>query len=160
PVRRAPRPLQTTGLVVRVIAAAAMADRACRIDEHQKNVHAVVVPGGRQPDQVGLILVDPACAVGHSGGGDFSVDKTGRLQRARGAPDGAIYAGAAILHPRIFAGATAEPHSLNRYFDQAIASGRLYGQHLAGRWFTVGTPDAIPLAEAALDAAMAEAEAR
>ena len=56
-------------------------------------------------------------------------------------------------HPRIFAGAAAEPHSLNLYFDRAIAAGRLYGMVMDGHWITVGTPDAIPLAEQAVAAA-------
>ena len=130
------------------------------IDQDQSNLVRLAAAWDDDRMDILLMIADPALAIGHSGGADFLVDAAGRLQRARGAPDGAIYAGAAILHPRIFAGAPVEPHSLNRYFDQAIASGRLYGQPLAGRWFTVGTPDAIPLAEAALDAAIAEAEAR
>ena len=53
-------------------------------------------------------------------------------------------------HPRIFAGAPQGPPSLNRYFDAAIAAGRLFGMQMDGHWITVGTPDAIPLAEAAV----------
>src|SRR5690606_41681426 len=59
------------------------------------------------------------------------------------------YAGAAIVHPRIFTGAQAEPHSLNLYFDSAIAAGRVHGVVMQGRWITVGTPDAIAPAESA-----------
>jgi MurNAc alpha-1-phosphate uridylyltransferase len=66
-----------------------------------------------------------------------------------------IYAGAAIINPTIFAGASAGPSSLNRYFDDAIASGRLFGMRMQGSWITVGTPDAIPLAEAAVERALA-----
>ena len=32
-----------------------------------------------------------------------------------------------------------------RYFDRAIAAGRLFGMAMDGSWITVGTPDAIPL---------------
>jgi MurNAc alpha-1-phosphate uridylyltransferase len=44
----------------------------------------------------------------------------------------------------------AEPHSLNLYFDRAIAEGRLFGQAMRGHWVTVGTPEAIAPAEAAV----------
>jgi N-acetyl-alpha-D-muramate 1-phosphate uridylyltransferase len=97
-----------------------------------------------------IMLADPARSTGHSGKTDFRLAADGRLSRAQGAPDGLIYAGAAILDPAIFAGASAEPHSLNRYFDSAIAAGRLFGMPMTGSWITVGTPDAIPLAEAAV----------
>ncbi len=101
-----------------------------------------------------LMLADPANATGHSGSTDFVRSADGRLARAKGAPHGFIYAGAGILRPRIFEGAAAEPHSLNLYFDRAIASGRLHGVVMAGHWITVGTPDAIPEAEAAVRRAL------
>ena len=51
----------------------------------------------------------------------------------------------------IFAGAAAEPHSLNLYYDRAIAAGRLFGHVMQdGHWFTVGTPEALPAAETRL----------
>lgn len=101
-------------------------------------------------------------ATGHSGGLDFLMDDTGRLARApRGDVqrdlDGYIYAGGAIANPAIFAGAAAEPHSLNLYFDRLIAAGRLFGYVLDGSWITVGTPDAIGPAEAAVARALGKA---
>jgi MurNAc alpha-1-phosphate uridylyltransferase len=106
---------------------------------------------GRRMDIL-LMLADIADATGHTGGTDFLVGADGRLARAKGAPEGLIYAGAAILQPRIFAGARAEPHSLNLHFDRAISAGRLFGMKMTGRWITVGTPDAIAPAEAAVAA--------
>ena len=97
-----------------------------------------------------LMLARPDDATGHSGSTDFLFDADGRLARARGALEGLIYAGAAIVHPRIFEGAVAEPHSLNIYFDRAIAAGRLFGMSMRGHWITVGTPDAVAAAEAAI----------
>ncbi len=97
-----------------------------------------------------LMLARTDNATGHSGGTDFLIGPDGRLARAAGASDGLIYAGVGILHPRIFAGAAPEPHSLNLYFDRAIAAGRLYGEVMRGHWVTVGTPEAIPAAEAAI----------
>lgn len=90
---------------------------------------------------------------GYEGKGDFVADENGHLRRARdisGEP--VIYAGAGIIHPRIFAGAEPGVSSLNRYFDEAIAAARLYGMPMTGHWLTVGTPDAIGEAEAALTA--------
>lgn len=90
-------------------------------------------------------------ATGHTGQGDFVIDGDGRLARydgGNGTP--LIYAGALICHPRIFADAPAGPFSLNRCFDAAAATGRLYGQPMNGHWLTVGTPGAIADAEAAI----------
>ncbi len=100
-----------------------------------------------------LMLAEMDKATGHSGRSDFLLGADGRLVRSGGDPAGLIYAGAAIVHPRIFAGAEAEPHSLNRYFDLTAAEGRLFGWRMRGRWITVGTPEAIPAAEAAVAAA-------
>jgi len=97
-----------------------------------------------------LMLADITKSTGHSGGTDFLLDGDGRLHRSAGAPEGLIYAGAAIADPNLFAAAEMKPHSLNRYFDSAIERGRLFGMEMDGHWITVGTPDAIPLAEAAV----------
>ena len=97
-----------------------------------------------------LMLAKLENATGHSGRTDFLLAGDGRLSRAAGAPEGLVYAGAAIVSPAIFAGAPAEPRSLNVYFDRAIAEGRLFGHAMKGHWITVGTPDAIAAAEAAV----------
>jgi MurNAc alpha-1-phosphate uridylyltransferase len=102
-----------------------------------------------------LLLADIASATGHSGGTDFLVAPDGRLSRAGGDPAGLIYAGAAIVAPGIFAGAAIAKQSLNLYFDRAIAGGRLFGLQMSGSWITVGTPDAIAPAEAAVARAQA-----
>jgi MurNAc alpha-1-phosphate uridylyltransferase len=122
------------------------------IDKGESNLDRLRLAwDGRRMDIL-LMLADPADATGHSGGTDFLVGPDGRLERAKGAPDGLIYAGAAITSPAIFAGAAAEPHSLNLYFDRAIAAGRLFGMRMSGHWITVGTPDAIAPAEAVVAA--------
>jgi MurNAc alpha-1-phosphate uridylyltransferase len=104
-----------------------------------------------------LMLADLDSATGHTGGTDFLVAADGTLARAHNDPAGLIYAGAAIVNPDIFIGAPEGPLSLNRYFDEAIAKGRLFGLAMRGSWITVGTPDAIPLAEAAVERALAGA---
>lgn len=99
-----------------------------------------------------LMLADPNDATGHTGGTDFLIDADGRLARSKGDAAGLVYAGAFIVRPEIFAGAAVEKASLNLYFDRAIAAGRLFGRRMKGAWITVGTPDAIPAAEARLTA--------
>lgn len=103
-----------------------------------------------------LMLAEPAQATGHGGGTDFLVAPDGALRRSKGDPAGLIYAGAAIIHPRIFRDAPEGPLSLNAYFDRAIAAGRLFGMRMRGQWITVGTPEAIPLAEKAVAGALAD----
>lgn len=118
------------------------------IDRGEPNLSRLALEWDAARMDILLMLCDLQSATGHSGGTDFTSAADGRLARAKGDPDGLIYAGAAILHPRIFAGAPSGPLSLNRYFDAAIAAGRLFGMQMQGRWITVGTPDAIAPAEA------------
>ena len=100
-----------------------------------------------------LMLAAHGQATGHGDKSDFTIGPDGRLMRfSEGAGTGYIYAGAAILHPRIFNGAEPDAHSLNREFNAAIAAGRLFGMPMHGRWITVGTPDAIAPAEAVVAA--------
>lgn len=98
-----------------------------------------------------LMLVPVSDTTGHGTKTDFLIGEDGRLSRAKGDPQGLVYAGAAIVDPAIFAGAKAEPHSLNLYFDRAIEQGRLFGHVMDGHWITVGTPQAIGEAERALE---------
>jgi N-acetyl-alpha-D-muramate 1-phosphate uridylyltransferase len=98
-----------------------------------------------------LMIAAKDQATGYDGRGDFHMSNHGRLRRLGiGETSPYIYAGAAIIHPRIFAGAAAGKASLNRYFDAAIAADRLFGLRMDGLWLTVGTPDAIDDAEAAI----------
>jgi MurNAc alpha-1-phosphate uridylyltransferase len=127
------------------------------IDAGRSNLQRLALAWDEARMDILIMLAELESATGHSGGTDFLVDAQGRLARSKGAPEGLIYAGAAIAHPRIFADAEATPHSLNLYFDRAIASGRLFGMKMEGRWITVGTPGAIPLAEAAVEAAAQQA---
>jgi len=129
------------------------------IDRDQPNLERLALAWDGSRMDILIMLADIPSATGHSGGTDFLLGPDGTLKRAAGDPAGLIYAGAAIIHPRVFAGAEATPHSLNLYFDRAIAAGRLYGMKMEGRWITVGTPDAIAPAEAAIARAMAAQDA-
>jgi MurNAc alpha-1-phosphate uridylyltransferase len=105
----------------------------------------------------GLLLLAPgAGSIGYAGRGDFTMAPDGRLQ-ARPERDVApfVYAGAAILSPRLFDGAPQGAFSLTRLFARAIAAGRLHGLRLEGLWMHVGTPEAIAEAEAAISASTA-----
>lgn len=98
-----------------------------------------------------LLLADMGKAVGYPGMGDFTMDTEGRLSR-RGEKSVApfAYAGAAIVHPRIFADVPRGAFSLNLLFDRAIEAERLHGIRMEGLWLHVGTPEAIGEAEAAI----------
>lgn len=99
-----------------------------------------------------LLLAPTATSIGYKGLGDFAM-----------APDGAIrprrerevvpfvYAGAAILSPKMFDDAPEGEFGLPRLFDRAAAAGRLYGLRLEGTWMHVGTPDAIEESERAIE---------
>jgi len=120
------------------------------LDAGEPNLRRLALAWDDAAMDILLMLAETKAATGHTGGTDFIRAEDGRLARSAGDPSGLIYAGAGIIHPRIFAGASAEPHSLNRYFDRAIAEGRLFGMVMDGHWITVGTPDAIPAAELAV----------
>ncbi len=98
-----------------------------------------------------LLLAPVAGAVGYSGPGDFAMTSEGAL-RKRGEREIApfVYAGASILHPRLFADAPQGAFSLVRSFEKAETAGRLFGLRLDGTWMHVGTPDAIRDAEDAI----------
>lgn len=99
-----------------------------------------------------LMLAPISRTTGHTGSGDFSIDESGRLARNnQPGQDALIYAGAAIIHPRIFDGIKDRKFSLNRCFDEAISKGRLFGHLMHGHWITVGTMDAIADAESAIE---------
>ncbi len=98
-----------------------------------------------------LLVVPLARATCHAGKGDFHMDAAGRLARRRpGRIAPFVYTGVQLVSPRLFAGAPAGPFSTNLLWDRAIAAGRARGLVHQGLWFDVGTPAAIPVAEAAL----------
>jgi MurNAc alpha-1-phosphate uridylyltransferase len=103
-----------------------------------------------------LLLAPSAGSIGYAGRGDFTMKPDGRLL-ARSEREVApfVYAGAAILSPRLFDGAPQGAFSLTKLFAQASEAGRLHGLRLDGLWMHVGTPEAIAEAEAAIVASTA-----
>jgi MurNAc alpha-1-phosphate uridylyltransferase len=95
-----------------------------------------------------LLLASTVRSVGYDAPGDFRMDATGRLRRrAEREVAPFVYAGAAILHPRLFDDCPPGAFSLNRLFDKAIDAERLFGVRMDGFWIHVGTPEAISAAE-------------
>src|SRR5690606_8299904 len=80
------------------------------IDSGQPSLDRLALAWDAAKMDILLMLAESASATGHTGGTDFLIGADGALQRSKGDPAGLIYAGAAIVHPRIFDGAAAEPH--------------------------------------------------
>jgi N-acetyl-alpha-D-muramate 1-phosphate uridylyltransferase len=100
-----------------------------------------------------LLLARAENIVGYEGSGDYFVEEGGLLRR-RAAEKSApfTYAGGALLSPRLFENAPSGAFSLLPLFDCAQVKGRLFALELEGLFLHVGTPAAIPLAEAAIRA--------
>jgi MurNAc alpha-1-phosphate uridylyltransferase len=98
-----------------------------------------------------LLCVRLEDTTGHNGKRDFSLSEDGRLTRyEEGMENPVVYAGAIAMDAALLADAPDEAFNLNIYFDRAIARGRLFGLMLEGHWITVGSPEAIAEAEAAI----------
>lgn len=98
-----------------------------------------------------LLCVPLENTTGHDGKKDFNLAEDGRLTRYRdGDPNPVVYAGAIAMTSVLFDDAPDDAFNLNIYFDRAAAAGRLFGLILSGHWLTVGTPQAIGEAEAAI----------
>lgn len=98
-----------------------------------------------------LLLASTVRSAGYSGRGDFVAGPDGKLARRRErtvAPF--VYAGAAVLHPRLFQDPPEGAFSLNDLFNRAIEADRLFGVRLDGLWINVETPRAIGKAERAI----------
>jgi MurNAc alpha-1-phosphate uridylyltransferase len=96
-----------------------------------------------------LLLSDPARTTGYDEDGDFVLQGDGRLIRSKYAPhrNALAYIGAYLVHPRLFAHAPEGAFSMNKLWDVAINSERLFGLAHDGHWLHVGTVDAIQEAE-------------
>ena len=90
-----------------------------------------------------LLLVPPQAALGHAGGGDFTLAPDGTLARG----PGAVYSGAQILRTDRLGEIREAAFSLNRLWDAMTARGTLHGVLHPGQWCDVGRPEGIALAE-------------
>jgi MurNAc alpha-1-phosphate uridylyltransferase len=97
-----------------------------------------------------LLMAPTAGSIGYEGRGDYSMLPDGTLRKRKErqvVPF--VYAGAAIISPRIFAGVPSSEFSLTKIFDVAEEQERLFGLRLDGTWMHVGTPEAVGAAEEA-----------
>lgn len=98
-----------------------------------------------------LLLVPHKGAANFRGKGDFHMDAAGRLRRrqsGRIAPF--VFTGIQLVAKRLLRDPPEGPFSTNILWDRAIEEGRLFGTAFTGRWFEVGTPQAIKPTERAL----------
>jgi N-acetyl-alpha-D-muramate 1-phosphate uridylyltransferase len=98
-----------------------------------------------------LLLAPHQRAQCHAGRGDFDMAADGRISRMDAAAAKQwVWTGVQMLHPRLLIDPPADVFSTNIFWDRAIAAGRAFGAVHHGAWIDVGTPEAIPVAEAAL----------
>ena len=96
-----------------------------------------------------LLCVPLERTTGHNGKKDFQLSSDGRLSRyVEGNDNPVVYAGAIVMHTSLLDDAPDDAFNLNIYFDRAIQNDRLFGLVMDGEWITVGTPEALPEAEA------------
>ncbi len=91
-----------------------------------------------------LLLIPLARAHGYEGRGDFHMDGLGHITPRAGlkmAPF--VYSGVQIISRHLFDGEPAEPFTMWRAWNKALAAGRLFGLSHPGLWFHVGTPASI-----------------
>lgn len=96
-----------------------------------------------------LLLLPMATIKGRDGRADFLLGPEGRITRA-GNTGQHLYLGAQIIRTDGLAEIPEAAFSLNRLWDQMIASGRAYGLIHQGDWCDVGTPQGLADAEAML----------
>ncbi|CAH0650681.1 nucleotidyltransferase family protein [Pseudomonas juntendi] len=90
-----------------------------------------------------LVLVDNP---GHHGRGDFRL-ADGQVVDGDDAPGTLTFSGISVLHPALFAGCQAGAFKLAPLLRQAMAAGRVTGEHYRGHWVDVGTLERLAEAE-------------
>jgi MurNAc alpha-1-phosphate uridylyltransferase len=120
-----------------------------------RNAFADLSDHWRATDMDALLLVVPhSRAMNFRGSGDFHMDPLGRLSRRKaGRIAPFIYTGIQLVSHRLLRDAPDGPFGTMTLWERAIEEGRLYGTTFTGRWFEVGTPEAIRPTEEALKSA-------
>lgn len=91
-----------------------------------------------QPDGLAhLVLVDNP---EHHPEGDFALDGS---QITRGGPVRLTFSGIGVYRRELFAGCSAGAFPLAPLLRTAMDAGQVTGQHYAGSWFDIGTPDRL-----------------
>jgi MurNAc alpha-1-phosphate uridylyltransferase len=91
-----------------------------------------------------LVLVDNP---DHNPGGDFALGADGRLAN-QGTPM-LTFSGVSVIDPRLLHGVQGDDFSLTPPLRAAADAGQLFGEHYAGAWLDVGTPDRLAQAQGA-----------
>jgi MurNAc alpha-1-phosphate uridylyltransferase len=98
-----------------------------------------------------LLVVPHSRAENFIGEGDFHMDTAGRLSRRKpGRIAPFIYTGIQLVAHRLLRDSPEGPFGTMQLWERAIEEGRLFGASFTGRWFEVGTPQAIRPTEEAL----------
>jgi MurNAc alpha-1-phosphate uridylyltransferase len=98
-----------------------------------------------------LLVVPHSRAENFSGEGDYHMDPLGRLTRRKpGRIAPFIYTGIQLVSHRLLRDSPSGPFGTMMLWERAIAEDRLFGASFTGRWFEVGTPQAIKPTEEAL----------
>jgi len=98
-----------------------------------------------------LLVVRHPVAYNYDGKGDFHLDPLGRVSRRRsGRIAPYIFTGIQLVSHRLLRDAPEGPFSTNVLWSRAIEEDRLFGWVHTGKWFEVGTPQAIAPTEALL----------
>jgi len=87
-----------------------------------------------------LVMVDSPT---HHPLGDFLLDRAGLLRAREPERAGLTYAGIGRFSPQFFQGAPAGVLRLRPLLDAAIAGRAVSGEHFAGQWTDVGTPERL-----------------
>ncbi len=105
--------------------------------------HPLATLRERAIDLAHLVLVDNPS---HHPHGDFSLAADGRVREGG---DGArlTYSGLAVLHPRLFQGCEPGAFPIRPLLVKAMAANAVTGEHHAGQWLDVGTPERLQEAE-------------
>ena len=93
-----------------------------------------------------LVLVDNPK---HHGQGDFSLAQD-QVSDASGEGTRLTFSGLSVLHPALFDGCQAGAFKLAPLLRQAMAQGRVSGEHYRGQWIDVGTPERLAQVERVL----------
>jgi len=95
-----------------------------------------------------LLMQPTTSAVGYQGRGDYTMDGFGRIKRRiERTVSPFLFSGIQILKPSLFDGIEPGAFSLNRIYDRAEKTGRLFGLPHEGQWLHVGTEYALAEAE-------------
>lgn len=147
--------LETGGGLVRALPLLGDAPFICAnsdniwIDGPQDSIHMLGAHWDDEKMDALLLLVPHARANCHKGPGDFHMDDLGLISRRRsGRLAPFVFTGVQLVSPRLLRDPPSDAFSTNFFWSRAIEERRLYGVSHEGLWFDIGSPGAIPKAEA------------